>query len=103
MIEEKKYLGWHLESFSIEHDFFTLNLMRGSFGSGAEMERAMGSARAKLIFISPKRVAFSQVQNGAEVAHIEYRGTQSGTEYTLSFVPDSSILISAADSRDLIF
>ena len=103
-IDSKKYIGLHLDSFSIDDQTFTLNLARYSIPAEQATNLASLPGRAKLIFCRRGGVVLSKVFAGAEILGIEQEHDDRGRIVcTVRFPSEGFIRIAADEVVDFIF
>ena len=99
----KKYVGWPLDSISIDVDLFTVDLARYSLPAAAAEDLENQRLRARIVFNS-RRVVLSNVYNGAEISDVSQRGDNEGNIHCiLKFTPGSFIEVYARAMAELLF
>lgn len=97
-INTKKFLGWRLDSISIDNETFSLNFMPPRAYSGLQRPSA------RIIFSSVKKLVLSKVLGGAEISQIKQGNDSEGRVIcVLEFSSDSFIEITAGTFTDLRF
>jgi hypothetical protein len=102
-IDARKYVGWPLDSISLEVDLFTVNLARHSVPAAAAEDLENQRLRARITFNS-RKVILSNVHYGAEISEVSQgRDAEGDIHCILKFSPGSFIEVYAREIAELLF